>query len=338
MNGLRGMSRTTTGEDRSFGIATGANINAQGGTSLFDAPPQDSFGLRVTSRQGDDDPYLYVQGEEYSVTFSDSSGTYTLQTARVLRSDRGPAQNSGVIVFEGTDQNGRLVQLLWAPGVDVQSWYEGNAALGNASGFFNSDQDPAYTHRFVCFTADTLIRCKQGLVAAGDLRVGSVVQTLDHGWQPLIWVGRKRVVGIGDNAPIAFAAGSLGNRSTLHLSQQHRVLWRSSMAELMFASSEVLVPAKALIGWCGVAAVPCVMVHYVHVMLERHEILNAGNGAACESLLAGDMVRQVVGDGMPDVVPAQRAVRPILSYREARHLTRCTAMMQLAPGWAAASG
>jgi hypothetical protein len=50
------------------------------------------------------------------------------------------------------------------------------------------------------------------------------------------------------------------------------------------------------------------------------------------------MVRQVVGDGMPDVVPAQRAVRPILSYREARHLTRCTAMMQLAPGWAAASG
>lgn len=155
-----------------------------------------------------------------------------------------------------------------------------------------------------------------GSVAAGDIWEGGRVVTLDAGPQPVMWLGERRVVGWGRNAPVLFAPGTIGNHAPLRLSRQHRVLIRSPLAELMFGASEVLVPAKALVNGVDIRFAPCNRIRYVHLLLPEHHLVLA-EGAACETLLLGDeacnllkMPRGAYGCG--DI-----AVRPVLRYVEA---------------------
>ncbi|MFU8882987.1 MAG: Hint domain-containing protein [Rhodobacterales bacterium] len=326
------MSKTIEGEDLQFAVSSGGNINSEPDTSLFNGPPSDTFNLRITSISADTDPYLFELGETYSLSWSTSSGTFALAQATVLRSDPGPAAGGGLIVFEGVDQNGTLFHVLWAPDFDLQTWYNANTAQGNQSGFKTTDQNSAYSHRYICFSTGTAIMTECGLQNVASLRVGSRVLTMDHGFQPLIWVGFKTVAGTGPNAPVLCNPGTMGNRQPLKVSPQHRLLWRASLADLIYATPEVLMPAKALINGDSIRYAPCPTVTYVHVMLQRHEILNAADGAACESLLAGDMAKQVITPPLPRAVSRQTPARPILTYREARHLVQTDAA-QMAPLW-----
>lgn len=329
------MSKTFEEIDRHFVVSSESNINFEPGNSRFDGPPIETFDLRITSLSDDTDPFLFEPDEIYSLSWSTASGTVTLAKARVLRSDLGMADGSGLVVFEGVDQGGTVFQLLWAPGIDLQSWFEFNAAEGNGSGFRSADQDAANSYRYICFAAGTMIMTDRGLQDVAGLRIGSKVLTLDHGFQPVIWMGRRTVPGIGPNAPVLCAVGSMGNRQPLVVSPQHRLLWASVRSDLMYGAPQVLVPAKALINGDTIRYALRPMVTYVHLMLERHEILNAADGAACESLLAGDMAQQVVG------VPfahgfARIAARPVLSYREARHLVLADAGQTARVWWPAA--
>jgi hypothetical protein len=108
----------------------------------------------------------------------------------------------------------------------------------------------------------------------------------------------------------------------MRLSQQHRVMVASPMAELFFGHHEVLVPAKALINGCDIRLEPCRKVTYLHLLLEQHELLNAAGGAPCESLLPGDMADTLLSEDLPRIrglgPVCDRAARPILTYREAR--------------------
>ncbi len=329
------MSKTIEETDRHFVVSSGSNINFEPGNSRFDGPPIDTFDLRITSLSADTDPLLFEPGETYSLSWGTASGTVTIAAAQILRSDLGMADGSGLVVFEGVDQGGTLFQLLWAPGIDLQSWFEFNAAEGNGSGFRSADQDAANSYRYICFGAGTMIATDRGLQDVAGLGIGSRLLTLDHGFQPLVWIGRKTVPGIGPNAPVVCAAGSLGNRQPLMLSPQHRLLWASARTDLMYGAPQVLVPAKALINGDTIRSAPRPMVTYVHLMLERHEILNAADGAACESLLAGDMAQQVVGAPFTRGV-ARMAARPVLSYREARHLVQADSGQAAAAWWPAA--
>ncbi len=45
----------------------------------------------------------------------------------------------------------------------------------------------------MCFASGTMIEAEQGAVLVEDLRPGDLVQTLDHGLQPLRWVGGMRL-------------------------------------------------------------------------------------------------------------------------------------------------
>ncbi len=147
----------------------------------------------------------------------------------------------------------------------------------------------------VCFTSGTLITTAAGPVAIEDLKVGDMVTTLDHGEQPIRWIGSRTVNRDELSAnpklrPVRISVGALGNglpTRDLIVSRQHRVLARSNIARRMFNTSEVLIPAHKLVGMDGIDIVEdATEVTYIHLLFARHEILFS-EGAATESLYPG---------------------------------------------------
>lgn len=181
-----------------------------------------------------------------------------------------------------------------------------------------------------CFTPGTLIRVPGGEVAIETLAPGDLVITLDHGPQPLRWIGRSTVPGEGDFAPVRFAPGAFGNRRALLVSPQHRMLVTGWQAELLFGTPEILVAALHLLGHKGVTRVPTAEVEYIHLLFDEHEVIFA-EGAATESFHPGSILlardRTLYAE-IVSIFPglAHRArldaptVRPVLSAREARVL------------------
>ncbi|WP_324754500.1 Hint domain-containing protein [Roseovarius sp. Pro17] len=147
----------------------------------------------------------------------------------------------------------------------------------------------------VCFAAGTLITTATGLIAIEDLKAGDMVTTLDHGEQPIRWIG-SRTLGLAELTakpklkPIRFSASALGGglpTRDLVVSPQHRVLIRSAIAERMFGVTEVLMPANKLVRIDGINIVEdTTEITYFHMLFDQHEIVFS-EGAATESLYPG---------------------------------------------------
>lgn len=138
-----------------------------------------------------------------------------------------------------------------------------------------------------CFVAGTQIDTGYGSVAVEDLEVGTEVMTRDHGLQPLRWIGYSTRRAMGRNAPVVFAANALGAHDRIAVSQNHRVLISSELAELLFGHSEVLVKAKHLVNDTTIRVwADGQMVTYVHLLFDEHEILRS-NGLETESYHPG---------------------------------------------------
>jgi Ca2+-binding RTX toxin-like protein len=136
----------------------------------------------------------------------------------------------------------------------------------------------------VCFTAGTQIMTQHGAVAVEDLVPGEMVLTRDNGMQPLRWVGRRvlsasELMARPELQPVRIGAGALGEAGperSMMLSPQHRVLVEGARSEMYFGESEVLVPAKHLVGLAEVSrALPEDGVTYVHILFDRHEIVQS---------------------------------------------------------------
>lgn len=135
----------------------------------------------------------------------------------------------------------------------------------------------------VCFTPGTQILTDRGTVAVEALTPGDLVVTRDNGLQPLRWVGslvlsHAELQARPELQPVRIAAGSLsaGPDRTMLVSPQHRVLVEGARAEMYFGESEVLVPAKHLTGLAEVTrALPAEGVTYVHILFDRHEIVQS---------------------------------------------------------------
>lgn len=161
---------------------------------------------------------------------------------------------------------------------------------------------------FVCFRTGTLIETTRGEVPVEELRAGDMVVTRDHGPQPLRWVGSKAVdaallQAFDKMRPVRIAAGALGNdlpRRDLYVSQQHRVLVSSKIAERMFGKPEVLIAAKHLTSIAGIeiddSEAPFA---YFHLLFDRHQIV-CSEGALTESLFTGP-------EALKSVDPAAKA-------------------------------
>ena len=315
-----------------FAASTGSNVNAGPDKSAFDYPPNSSTDLVITTQTGDADPRLFEVGDTYDLDWNGNS----IANAVVVRSDSAP-DGGGIIVFRGIDQFGNDAEIIWTPGFDLENWYWSNFSSGQPPQFYNTDQNASYTHEFVCFDKSTRIHTPRGLVPAGRLKVGETVCTWAGAKQEIRWIGRKTVPAKGAAAPIRFSPGAIGNDAPIKLSPQHRVMIASPWAELHFGSSEVLVPAIALVDGQRVKQVPRNNVDYVHILLDRHDLLIA-EGAPCESLLPGwrtqeclttedrDAIRDAIGDASRD------PVRPILRRWQAEYavLTRETVQREQA--------
>lgn len=158
---------------------------------------------------------------------------------------------------------------------------------------------PARRGGVICFLPGTVIATPEGPRAVETLEPGDRVQTRDHGAQPLVWRGETRLSGAElylnpHLRPIRIAAGALqGGRpdEDLVVSPAHRLLLP---APGCLQADEVLVAAADLEDGRGIRRdyAPGT-VRYIHLMLERHEILTA-NGLPCESFHPGLADAQVL--------------------------------------------
>lgn len=143
----------------------------------------------------------------------------------------------------------------------------------------------------ICFTPDTQITTPFGRRRIDALRPGDVILTRDNGPQEVIWTASRRMTGARLYAmphlrPIRIRADAFGlgrPDQELLVSPQHRMLLRGPQARAIFGTDEVLVAAEDLLNDRSILVDHTQReVTYVHVMLERHNVIWA-NGLETES-------------------------------------------------------
>lgn len=191
----------------------------------------------------------------------------------------------------------------------------------------------------LCFCGETLIETADGAVRATDIAPGDLVQTVDHGLQPVRWVGRRHIdftrsPDLARHKPIRFERGAIDGEvphRPLRLSPLHKLLMGDWRTQLHFGQDEALAPAKALInGTSIIQDTEAIAVEYVHLLFDRHEVVFA-EGVMAESLLLGDLamngpragIRDELTSIFPDiedVAASMTASRSTLRYRESQVL------------------
>lgn len=173
----------------------------------------------------------------------------------------------------------------------------GNLITNNANLTANRNGEDFIT----CFAAGTLIETSNGLRPVEDLHSGDRVMTVDEGLQTLRWTGARKIDTSDAEAlrPVLIRAGALSDgvpSVDLMVSQQHRILVRSAIAQRMFGTDEVLVAARQLTSLPGIEIVEDAQhVTYVHLLFDRHQLV-ISNGAVTESLFTGPQALKGVSE------------------------------------------
>ena len=154
-----------------------------------------------------------------------------------------------------------------------------------------------------CFASGTLIGTPNGSIPIESLEIGQLVNTADHGPQPIRWIGSNKLdadtLSQRQNLlPILIPAGALGldsPKTNLIVSPQHRILLKSRIAERIFDCREVFVAAKKLVGQSGIRIMDEItQIAYYHLLFDNHEVVWS-NGAQSESLFTGPMALNTLG-------------------------------------------
>lgn len=124
-----------------------------------------------------------------------------------------------------------------------------------------------------CFTPGTLIDTITGACPIEQIKMRDLVRTADDGFQPVRWIGRRRVKAIGRFAPVRIRRGALGNRRDLLVSPQHRVLVQGWVAQLYAGQDDVLVPALHLVDGVQVTRQLGGQVDYLHLGFDSHSLI-----------------------------------------------------------------
>ncbi|WP_170329503.1 Hint domain-containing protein [Ruegeria arenilitoris] len=167
----------------------------------------------------------------------------------------------------------------------------------------------------VCYAAGTLIQTPIGDRPIEDLRPGDLVNTADHGPQPILWAGSSRKAALGKLAPIVIKTGALGNARDLVVSPQHRMLVQDWRLQLYFDTDTSLVRAMDLVDDDQIYRRIGGFVTYHHFLLEQHEIVFA-EGIPSESLMPGSCAMESLETtAQAEIIEALVAVgRTIESY------------------------
>ena len=250
----------------------------------------------------------------------------SLHFVRELDADGNPVgPQITITVFS----EGGVTQNIWGMATDIP--LKPGAQYVKVGGSNNGDSE--YATFVPCFSSKTAIMTPSGERLAGDLKVGDVVVTKDHGHQTVRFIARRQLkfpAATDHLKPIVFSAGSLGNGlpvRELVVSPQHRMLLPDD------DGAEVLCLAKGLTRLPGVRIkAGCKRIEYIHLLFDRHEILFA-EGAPTESFRPGPVaissMEQAVQNELFEIFPDLRTnladalgepARPILTFREVREL------------------
>ncbi|MEP3441785.1 MAG: Hint domain-containing protein [Sulfitobacter sp.] len=184
-----------------------------------------------------------------------------------------------------------------APRVGGGQSVQFDSAGNNVSGPRSPDDS-----NIVCFCAGTQITVPSGNCSVEDLNVGDLVETLEHGPQPIRWIGRKRIdyTQLEKNPkllPVRISQGSMGNNlphRDLLVSRQHRMLSSSRITKGIIGRTTSLVAAIKLTELAGISVDYQVeKTEYFHILFDRHEVIFA-EGAPAESLYLGQQAIQVL--------------------------------------------
>jgi len=306
----------------------------------------ETVGLSLTGADVIIDPTEYV-----AEGVSGSTGFYLASTTGVMVNTfeidstiyTATAINRVTLEHAGGTATGHILTITPTGGGDPQFMFVADDVSGNLdlSIFTITASEPVtflygdtisqdQNHRFVaCFAAGTRILTPSGYRPVEAFEPGDLISTLDHGPQPcLLRVERQGLHDPGQDGPLApvfVPRDALGHGQpsrALHLSRQHRVVLRGPGVLAQTGHAEVLVPAKDLCGWNGI----CLdrmrrSVHFVHLVLDRHEIILA-EGMQTESFFLGDRV----GAEWPDLLMHAQAqhhpARPFLHGRAAQDLVQ----------------
>jgi hypothetical protein len=180
-----------------------------------------------------------------------------------------------------------------------------------------------------CLTPGVLVDTVTGRMPVEALTAGAMIETMDRGYRPLLWAGRSELRADPKHAPVRFEKGSIGNTETFDVSPQHRIHIGGWQAELNFGQPEVLVAAVHLVGLPGVTRRPVGRVTYLHLLLDRHEIIRTA-GTWTESYFPGasmerheDEIRRALPKRFAALETQMRnapLARPQVTGREARAL------------------
>lgn len=273
--------------------SAGSEIEADWEFITYD--PSSGYYFRITG--------LYVNNQPVGLAISRA---WDASTGQYVSGDAGVYQAGTTLThIDGDDLDGTPNSRDFLTDSNYSSYgsgrdnHHGRAAdgMGNDATLTNSNGV------IVCFTPGCLIRTIRGETPVEDLQIGDLVLTMDEGYQPITWLGRRKLNKTNfrdwpNLRPIRIAPGALGrgfpDRETL-LSPQHRVLIASRIAERMFGQGEVLTAAKQLTGIPGIDVAEDVdEVEYIHFMFRRHQVVFA-NGAPMESLFTGPEALKAVG-------------------------------------------
>lgn len=150
--------------------------------------------------------------------------------------------------------------------------------------------EPAPLADLVCvsFARGTLITLGTGeQVPIERLAAGDRVLTRDHGPQPIRWIGRATLRGVGAFAPVVISKGVLGNSGDLIVSQHHRMFLYQRSRRGALQTAELLVQAKHLVDGDRVFIREGAVVEYYSLVFDRHEIIYA-EGVPAESLMVNE--------------------------------------------------
>lgn len=218
---------------------------------------------------GDNDRNGYEDGGDYFIcrdpttgeTVYKQSDSTTRWNAEIQVAGEGKSRELAVIVIQMTNgdtfvsdslNNGTLDNL------NIVSVKLRDPVGTNFSGFF--DYQSVDGTRIVCFTQDVPIKTPHGEITARALQVGDLVETLDNGPQPVRWIGKVRVSEPDFQRnpkirPVRIGKGALGGglpSCDILVSRQHRMLVRSEIAQRLFNTNEILIPAIKLVGLSGI--------------------------------------------------------------------------------------
>ncbi|WP_176440849.1 Hint domain-containing protein [Oceanicola sp. 22II-s10i] len=169
-------------------------------------------------------------------------------------------------------------------------WHDKDHDKGHGHG---KDRDDDHCE-VPCFAAGTLITTVGGDCPVELIQPGDRVITRDNGVQKVAWSGQVTLseMQLGllpELRPVRIRAGALNGvtpvRDTV-VSPNHRLLYFSPYAQLLFGEPEVLIAAHHLVGLPGFESVETGAATYVHLMFERHEVV-LGDGCWSESFQPG---------------------------------------------------